>query len=206
MIRDLRAYLENAFGADRASRYWSIFEALREEIAYADSLGALQRYRSLPDPGLAHHHQLLMMSTYLFDYPYADRLYPGALDAIHRLRQFGMTVILSDGNVVFQPRMVQRSGIRDAVKGRVLIYIHKEQMLDAVQQLYPAQQYVMVNEKVRLLDAMKAVMGDRLTTVFPRQGHYAFDLASNARYVAPDATIERIADLVGMDASRCSNA
>ena len=206
VILDLRGYLESAFGADRAARYWSIFEALREEIGYADYLGALQRYRNLPDTGLAHHHQLLMMSSYLFDYPFADRLYPGALDAISHLRQFGKTVILSDGDVVFQPRKVQRSGIWDAVEGRVLIYIHKEQMLDSMQQLYPAQHYVMVDDKVRLLDAMKSVMGERLTTVFPRQGHYAFDLASNARYMAPDVTIERIGDLVGKNVSQWSTA
>ena len=199
VILDLREYLENAFGADRASRYWSIFEALREEIGYADYLGALQLYRNLPDPGLAHQHQLLMMSSYLFDYPFADRLYPGALDAIRYLSQFGKTVILSDGDVVFQPRKVQRSGIWDAVEGRVLIYIHKEEMLDSVQQLYPAQHYVMVDDKVRLLDAMKTVMGSRLTTVFPRQGHYALDVESNARYMAPDVTISRIGELVGMD-------
>ena len=206
VILDLRAYLERAFGADRALRYWSIFEALREQMGYADYLGALQQYRSLPDTGQAHHQQLLMMSSYLFDYPFADRLYPHALEAIRHLRQFGKTVILSDGDVVFQPRKVQRSGIWDAVEGRVLIYIHKEEMLESVQQLYPAQHYVMIDDKVRLLDAMKAVMDDHLTTVFPQQGHYALDVASNARYRLPDVTISRIGDLVGMDVSAWSAA
>ena len=196
---DLRGYLEGSFGVERAQRYWTIFEALRAEMGYADYLGALQRYRVQPDDGVTHHQQLLLMSSFLLEYPFTERLYAGALDVIRHLDQFGQTVILSDGDVVFQPRKVQRSGIWDAVEGRVLIYIHKEEMLDSVQQLYPAQHYVMVDDKVRLLDAMKTVMGSRLTTVFPRQGHYALDLASNARYMAPDVTISRIGELVGMD-------
>ena len=203
---DLRGYLEGSFGVERAQRYWTIFEVLRAEMGYADYLGALQRYRVQPDDGVTHHQQLLLMSSFLLEYPFTERLYAGALDVIRHLDQFGQTVILSDGDVVFQPRKVQRSGIWDAVEGRVLIYIHKEEMLDSVQRLYPAQHYVMVDDKVRLLDAMKTVMGDRLTTVFPRQGHYALDLASNARYMAPDVTIEHIGDLNRLDVSRWSTA
>ena len=206
VVVDLRAYLERSFGIARAMRYWTIFETLREEIGYADYLGALQRYRVEPDDDVAHQEQLLLMSSFLLDYPFAERLYPGALDAIRYLGQFGQTVILSDGDVVFQPRKVQRSGIWNAVNGRVLIYIHKEEMLASVQQLYPARHYVMIDDKVRLLDAMKAVMGTRLTTVFPQQGHYALDLASNARYRVPDVTIARIGDLVDVDVSRWSAA
>ena len=203
---DLRGYLEGSFGVERAQRYWTIFEALRAEMGYADYLGALQRYRVQPDDGVTHHQQLLLMSSFLLEYPFTERLYAGALDVIRHLDQFGQTVILSDGDVVFQPRKVQRSGIWDAVEGRVLIYIHKEEMLDSVQRLYPAQHYVMVDDKVRLLDAMKTVMGDRLTTVFPRQGHYALDLESNARYMAPDVTIEHVGDLNQLDVSRWSTA
>ena len=203
---DLRGYLEGSFGVERAQRYWTIFEALRAEMGYADYLGALQRYRGQPDDGVTHHQQLLLMSSFLLEYPFTERLYAGALDVIRHLDQFGQTVILSDGDVVFQPRKVQRSGIWDAVEGRVLIYIHKEEMLDSVQRLYPAQHYVMVDDKVRLLDAMKTVMGDRLTTVFPRQGHYALDLESNARYMAPDVTIEHVGDLNQLDVSRWSTA
>ena len=203
---DLRGYLEGSFGVERAQRYWTIFEALRAEMGYADYLGALQRYRVQPDDGVTHHQQLLLMSSFLLEYPFTERLYAGALDVIRHFDQFGQTVILSDGDVVFQPRKVQRSGIWDAVEGRVLIYIHKEEMLDSVQRLYPAQHYVMVDDKVRLLDAMKTVMGDRLTTVFPRQGHYALDLESNARYMAPDVTIEHVGDLNQLDVSRWSTA
>ena len=148
---DLRNHLEGEFGAASRDRYWAIFEALRAELGYADYLGALQRYRlgALNDP------RLLLMSSFLVDYPFADRLYPGALDAIAHLRAWGLTVILSDGDVVFQPRKVQRSGLWDAVEGRVLIYIHKEQMLDDVEQRYPARHYVMVDDKLRILAAMK---------------------------------------------------
>jgi FMN phosphatase YigB (HAD superfamily) len=169
IIADLRDHLEREFGSESRDRYWAIFEALRDELGYADYLGALQRYRlgALTDP------RLLLMSSFLVDYPFVERLYPGALDVIRHLRAWGPTVILSDGDVVFQPRKVQRSGLWDAVEGRVLIYIHKEQMLDAVLQRYPAGHYVMVDDKLRILAAMKAALRNSLTTVFPRQGHYA---------------------------------
>lgn len=190
---DLRAHLEADFGAERQERYWAIFEQLRAELGYADYLGALQRYRveHLRDP------HLLKLSLWLVNYPFATRLYPGALAAIARMDRLGPTVILSDGDVVFQPRKVAESGLWDAVGGRVLIYIHKEEMLDDVAARYPAERYIMVDDKVRLLAAMKAVWGDRLTTVFPRQGHYALDATAVARYPAPDLTIARIGDLAG---------
>ncbi len=198
---DLRGYLEGSFGVERAMRYWTIFEALRAEMGYADYLGALQRYRVHPDDGAAHHQQLLLMSSFLLEYPFADRLFAGALDVIRRLDQRGPTVILSDGDVVFQPRKVQRSGIWDAVDGRVLVYIHKEQMLESVERLYPARHYVVIDDKVRLLDAMKTVWRERATTVFPRQGHYALDAAAIAKYRPPDVTIECIGDLMRIDAA-----
>src|SRR5262249_45670459 len=106
-----------------------------------------------------------------------------------------------DGDVVFQPRKIQRSGLWDAVEGRVLIYIHKEQMLDAVQRCYPARGYVMIDDKLRVLAAMKARLGARLYTVFPRQGHYAHDPANVARYPAADITVERVGDLLEFDTS-----
>jgi len=192
---DLRRYLEKWFGTKVRDRYFTIFEELRVELGYADYLGTLQRYRleAMCDP------QLLMMSEYLVDYPFANRLYPGSLDALEHVRQWGPTVILSDGDVVFQPRKVRRSSLWDAVEGRVLIYIHKERMLDDVERHYPARRYVMVDDKLRILAAMKNVWGDRLTTVFPRQGHYALDPAIGAAYPAADITIERISDLVNYD-------
>lgn len=193
--RDMRAHLTEAFGETRQERFWAIFEELRAELGYADYLGTLQRYRmeNLRDPNL------LTLSLWLVNYPFAQRLYPGALDAVAHLAAMGETVILSDGDVVFQPRKIEQSGLWKAVNGGALIYIHKEEMLDDVAQRYPASHYVMVDDKVRILAAMKAVWGDRLTTVFPRQGHYAFDTKAIAGYPAPDITIEHIGDLVSYD-------
>ena len=202
IVDDLRAHLVREFGLACSDRYWSIFEALRLELGYADYLGALQRYRTDAEGSSADEQRLLLMSSFLVDYPFAERLYPGALEVIHHLAAFGPTVILSDGDVVFQPRKVQRSGLWDAVDGRVLIYIHKEQMLDAVQRHYPARHYVMVDDKMRVLSAMKAVMRERLTTVFPRQGHYAFDPSEIAKYPSPDLALDHIGDLAGMDVTK----
>ena len=198
VIDDLRGHLVQAIGSPGADRYWALFEQLRIELGYADYLGALQRYRvqtmhdASPDP------VLLQLSSYLIDYPFADRLYPGALRALEHLRRFGLTAILSDGDVVFQPRKVQRSGLWQAVEGRVMIYIHKERMLDAVRQRYPAHHYVMVDDKLRILAAMKQTLRERLTTVFPRQGHYAFDPHNTATYPPADISLERIGDLASV--------
>jgi FMN phosphatase YigB (HAD superfamily) len=188
---DLKKHLVTNFGEARARRYWELFEQLRSELGYADYLGALQRYRveNPRDTGL------LESSLFLLHYPFANRVYPGALDVIHHLERRGRVAILSDGDVVFQPRKIDRSGICGAVEGNVLIYIHKEQMLDDVERRYPAEHYVMVDDKVRILAAMKTIWGDRLTTVFVRQGHYALDEASVAKYPPADVTIEKIADL-----------
>src|SRR5207247_329350 len=192
---DLQKYLDREVGRESSKRYWSIFEELRADLGYADYLGALQRYR------VEHLHDviLLVVSSYFVDYPFANRLYPGSLDAVEHLRKWGLTVILSDGDVVFQPRKVQRSGLWEAVEGRVLIYIHKEQMLGDVKERYPAQHYVMVDDKLRILAAMKNLFGDQLTTVFPRQGHYARDPKIVAANPAADITIQRIGDLVEYD-------
>jgi len=192
---DLRNHLAAEFGPESRDRYWTIFEDLRSELGYADYLGALQRYR-LGDRG---DPELLQMSSFLVDYPFATRLYPGALDVIKHIRTMGVPVILSDGDVVFQPRKIQRSGLWAAVEGRVLIYIHKEQMLDAVAERYPARHYVMVDDKLRILSAMKQVWGAGLTTVFPRQGRYALDRKNLSAYPAADLTIERVHDLLDHD-------
>jgi len=192
---DLRRHLTREFGAENCARYWEIFEALRVELGYADYLGALQRYRL----GDLHDPKLLLMSAWLVDYPFADRVYPGALAALEHLQRIGPTVILSDGDVVFQPRKIERSGLWDEVEGRVLVYIHKEEMLDDVAQRYPAKRYVMVDDKLHILAAMKAIWGERLTTVFPRQGHYALDPAILSASPPADITIERIAELAHFD-------
>jgi FMN phosphatase YigB (HAD superfamily) len=201
VIDDLRAHLARAFGPASRDRYWQIFEALRAELGYADYLGALQRYRCAEESGVMNDPRLLLMSSYLVDYPFGDRLYPGALRAIEHLRHWGPTVILSDGDVVFQPRKIQCSGLWDAVEGRVLIYVHKEHMLDDVAQRYPARRYVMVDDKLRILAAMKEIVQGRLTTVFARQGHYALDPVNLATYPPADLAIERIGELLTYDFS-----
>lgn len=189
---DLETHLEQEFGAENRARYWRIFEELRTELGYADYLGALQRYRL----GAENDPRLLQMSAFLVDYPFAERLYARALDAIAHVGKWGSTVILSDGDVVFQPRKIQRSGLWDAVDGRVLIYVHKEEMLQDLQRRYPARHYVMIDDKLRILAAMKNVMKGQLSTIFPRQGHYALDPANVANYPAANLTVENIGDLV----------
>jgi FMN phosphatase YigB (HAD superfamily) len=199
---DLSAYLEREVGLMSRDRYWAIFEQLRSELGYADYLGALQRYR------LEHQDdpQVLRVSFFLLGYPFADRLYPGALAVLARCRELGPTVILSDGDVVFQPRKVQRSGLWDAVEERVLIYLHKEQMLASVEQRFPAEHYVMVDDKLRILTAVKKVWGRRVTTVFPRQGHYALDPRELAAWPDADVTLESIGQLLELPESAMGGA
>ena len=197
VVADLRDHLEREFGAGNRDRYFEIFEALRKELGYADYLGALQRYRL----GANNDPRLLKMSSFLVDYPFVDRLYPGSLNVIKHFSKYGPTVILSDGDVVFQPHKIQRSGLWEAVNGRVLIYIHKETMLDNVERRYPAKHYVMVDDKLRILAEMKKVWGNRLTTISPRQGHYALAPYNAVTYPAADLTVEHIGDLVDCDLS-----
>jgi len=192
---DLKRHLQREVGAKRAQHYWALFEQLRGELGYADYLGALQRYR-IEYP---HDPRLLVVSKFLVNYPFANRLYPNSLDAIEHAKQWGPVVILSDGDVVFQPRKVERSGLLEAVDGNALIYVHKEQELGDVEKRYPAEHYVMVDDKLRILAAMKKIWGERLTTVFPRQGHYALDPKAIATYPPADITIERIGELVDYD-------
>ena len=189
---DLAARLERDFGAAGRDRYQALYEARRTETGYADYLGALQAFRD----GDEREDRLLQMSGFLLDYPFADRLYPHALEAIAHLRTLGTVGILSDGDIVFQPRKIQRAGLWDAVDGRVLVYVHKERMLDAVQRHFPARHYVMVDDKPKLLAAMKRVLGDRLTTVFVRQGHYA--AAGGVVVPGPDRSIAHIGELCGL--------
>jgi FMN phosphatase YigB (HAD superfamily) len=196
---DLGNHLACEFGAAGKDRYWAIFEELRAELGYADYLGALQRYRRQESNEGNNDPRLLLMSSFLLDYPFADRLYPRALDAVAHLNTRGPTVILSDGDAVFQPRKIQRSGLWNAVEGRVLIYIHKEQMLDDLERRYPARRYVMVDDKLRVLAAMKTILEQRLTTVFARQGHFALDPHNLSAYPPADLAIDRIGDLINYD-------
>jgi FMN phosphatase YigB (HAD superfamily) len=184
VAEDLKRYLTNKVGKASEQRYWEIFEQLRTELGYADYLGALQRYRT--EQPRAH---------FMVNYPFADRLFPGSLDAVEYARRLGRPVILSDGDVVFQPLKVDRSGLYEIFEGHVLIYIHKERELDDVEAKYPAAHYVMVDDKVRILAAIKKYWGARVTTVFPRQGHYALDAALVAEYPKPDITLERVGEL-----------
>jgi hypothetical protein len=192
---DLFRHIERDFGHDARTRYLEIFEELRSQLGYADYLGALERYRQekLHDP------RFLRMANWLIDYPFPARLYPGVFDVIKRARSWGQVAILSDGDAVFQPRKVEGSGLWRAVGGNVLIFIHKEQELDCVEKFYPARHYVMVDDKVRLLEAIKDIWKDRVTTVFVRQGHYAKDKKSVAQYRPADISIRRIADLLDIE-------
>jgi FMN phosphatase YigB (HAD superfamily) len=195
ITRDIAARLSQSCGAEACKRYWEIFEGIRLEKGYADYLAALQRYREED----MHDPMLLNLSLFLLDYPFANRLFPGALDAIERAGQLGLAAILSDGDVVFQPRKAYRAGLADAVDGRTLIFIHKEQELARVEQSLRADRYVMIDDKLRILTAMKAAWKERLTTVWVRQGHYAAEPGIEQKYPAPDVTIERIADFVQLD-------
>jgi FMN phosphatase YigB (HAD superfamily) len=189
---DLGERLEQAFGPAERARYWAIFGRLREQLGLADYLGTLQAFRT----GLDDHPELLAMSEFLLEYPFAARLFPGSLEAVAHLSELGRPVVLSDGDIVFQPRKIQRSGIWDAVDGRVMIYLHKERVLDHMQERFPAHHYVMVDDKPNLLAAMKSVLKSKLTTVFVRQGHYALDPAASSVAPAPDMTVEAIGDLI----------
>jgi hypothetical protein len=194
---DLKRYLEKEVGRERNERYWSIFESLRTELGYADYLGALQRYR-IEYPYDSH---LLTVSTYLVNYPFANRLYPDSLDVMEHCGQWGPVIVLTDGDVVFQPRKIERSGLFEAAGGNILIYIHKEHELADVERRYPAEHYVMVDDKLRILTAIKQTWGKRVTTVFPRQGHYALDPQIILKYPPADVNIRRIGDLLNYDVS-----
>jgi len=191
---DLRRHLEQQVGQERQQRYWDFFEQLRSELGYADYLGALQRYRiEYPrDPGL------LTVSHFLVNYPFATRLYPDSLDAIEHVKQWGQAVILSDGDVVFQPLKIERSGISGTVDTNVLIYIHKERELDDVEKRFPADHYVLIDDKLRILTEVKKVWGAKVTTVFPRQGHYAHDPKIVSTLPPADISIDRIGDLMNL--------
>ena len=194
VVADLRRHLRETFGEEGEQRYWAIFETLWRELGYADYFGAFQRLRvERPrDP------QAIRASQFLLSYPFAERVFPGALDALAVLRRHAAVVILSDGDAVAQPNKAARSGLLDAVGGDILIYIHKEEMLDDVERRYPARRYVMVDDKIRILAAIKAVWGERVTTVFVRQGSYAMNRAEVARYPPADVAIDRIAEIADL--------
>jgi FMN phosphatase YigB (HAD superfamily) len=192
VIADLGNYLKREVGPGRAQCYWAIFERLRTRLGYADYLGALQHYRK----EYPHDVGLLAVSRFLINYPFANRLFPNSLDVIEHVKHWGRVVLLTDGDVIFQPRKVERSGLDEAVDGRVLIYVHKEHELADVEARFPAAHYVVVDDKLRILAAIKKLWGRRVTTVFVRQGHYARDPKILASYAPADVSIERIGDLL----------
>jgi FMN phosphatase YigB (HAD superfamily) len=192
---DLKEHLAEAYGSAARDRYWEILEELRNELGYVDYLGALERFRVEE----IHRPDVLRMSNWLVDYPFAERLYPRALETVKHVQQWGPAVILSDGDAVFQPRKVERSGLWRAFDDRVLIYIHKENELEYVERLYPADHYVFIDDKLRILTAVKKIWGKRVTTVFPKQGHYAFDSAILAECAPADVELARIGDLLTCD-------
>jgi FMN phosphatase YigB (HAD superfamily) len=194
---DLKEHLEQTYGVAARDRYWEILEELRNELGYVDYLGALERFRI----ETIHRPDVLLMSSWLVDYQFADRLYPGALSAVKHVQQWGTAVILSDGDAVFQPRKVERSGLWNAFDNRVLIYVHKEQELEYVERLHPADHYVLIDDKLRILAAVKKIWGERVTTVFAQQGHYAHDPKILAEFPPADIELARIGDLVNCDLS-----
>jgi FMN phosphatase YigB (HAD superfamily) len=195
VIADLRGFIDREVGPVRCAEYFRILEELRAELGYVDYLGALQRYRATHP----HETRLLRLSSFLVDYPFANRLFPGSLDVIERMHAVGLPVILTDGDVVFQPRKIERSGLLEAIEGRLLIYVHKEQELADVESHFPAHHYVLVDDKLKILDAVKRAWGDRVTTVFPKQGHYAHDPEILASYPPADVAVERIGDLLDIE-------
>jgi FMN phosphatase YigB (HAD superfamily) len=195
---DLSDHLAQNYGVEARDRYWEILRGLADELGYNDYLGALERYRL----EARHCPKVLLMSSWLVDYPFGERLYPSALDVVKHVQQWGPAVILSDGDAVFQPRKVDRSGLWRAVDGRVLIYIHKERELADVERLYPAAHYVLIDDKLRILAAVKQIWDARVTTVFPKQGHYALDPQITAAYPPADIELARIGDLAASDRSR----
>jgi FMN phosphatase YigB (HAD superfamily) len=198
IVANMKHNLERDIGSEQQTRYWEYFEELRTELGYADYLGALQRYR-------VNHPRdfgIIAVSYFLMNYHFANRLFPCALDVIEKYQQYGETAILSDGDMIFQPLKIERSGLREAVDEKVMIYIHKEQELDDVKTRYPADHYVLIDDKVRILDAVKKTWGKNVTTVFPRQGHYAADTKEVAKYIPPDVTVDRIDQLLNYDLTK----
>jgi len=194
---DLTARLDRDFGAMERERYWSIYNKLRDELGFADYLGALQQFRL----GHEYHPGLVPLSNFLLEYPFGERLFPGALEAVAHMGTLGATVILSDGDIVFQPRKIAHAGLGHAVEGRVLVYVHKERMTEAIQRAFPATHYVMVDDKPQLLAAMKRIFGAHITTIFVKQGHYAREAEHLVIDPAPDKTVMHIADLLDLAAT-----
>ncbi|MBX3283193.1 MAG: HAD family hydrolase [Acidobacteria bacterium] len=191
----LREFLNDEVGEHRTTTYWKIFEELRSELGYADYLGALQRYRSK----FPYDSHVLSLSNYLINYPFANRLFPNSLDVLDKFKQIGPVVILTDGDAVFQPRKIERSGIGEAVENNVLIYIHKEHELADIERRYPAEHYYLFDDKLRILTAIKKQWQDRVTTVFVKQGHYAEDTKEISRYPDADISIDRIGNALEIE-------
>ncbi len=195
----LEAAVTDAVGPARATRLWEIYEAVREELDFVNFPETLERFSRECDEVAC----LGRLSSILYGFPFAECLYPGALQAIHHVKSLGLPVILSDGDQLFQRYKIRAAGLETAVDGRVLVYVHKEQSTDDIRKRYPATHYVMVDDKPRIHTAMKAVLGDQVTTVMVCQGKYAADPAQHD-YPDPDVTLDSIQDLVQLTAAQLS--
>jgi FMN phosphatase YigB (HAD superfamily) len=199
LFADFHVRLQRDLGQDGAKRYWTLFESLRKKTIYADYLGALQAYRAEIQTHDPQHYDALLLTDYLVNYPFAERLYPHVRETVTRLNGIGQTAILCDGDAVFQTRKIRRSGLWDLFSGNVMIYIHKEKMCDLVERLYPARHYVVIDDKIEILAPIKKAFNDRVTTVLVRQGSYAMEARADSKLLAPDVVLERIGDLIGVD-------
>ena len=188
----LKRFLTSEVGEERTTRYWKIFEELRNTLGYADYLGSLQEYRRQ----FPYDSHVLSLSNFLINYPFANRLYPGSLDVIDKFKALGTVVILTDGDAVFQPRKIERSGLAEAVDNNILIYLHKENELADVERRFPAERYFLFDDKLRILAAIKEQWQTRVTTVFVKQGHYALDLGHVSKYPCADIEVSCISDLL----------
>ncbi|MFN2465530.1 MAG: HAD family hydrolase [Candidatus Dormibacteria bacterium] len=185
---DMEAQIRQLAGPSGSEDFWNLYEEVREELDYVDLPITLARFRA-QRPDVRKFPQI---SAMLLGYPFEDALYPEALHVVEHLKRMGKVVVLSDGDPVFQPAKIARIGMADAVDSNVLIYAHKEQHLDEVTDLYPAEHYVVIDDKPGVLGRMKARLGPRVTTVQVRQGKYA-SVGAEEPGPAPDRTFAGIA-------------
>jgi hypothetical protein len=179
---DMAARVEDLVGAERAARWWELYEQVRQETDVVDYPRTLTRYRAVfPDEPRFPH-----LADFILGLPYAGYVYPGALETLTYLRTLGTTVIVSDGDAVYQAAKIARAGLAAAVDDHVLIFLHKEGRIEDVRQRYPAEHYLLIDDKLRILARLKGILGDLVTTLHVAQGHYA----SSERGIYPAADLE----------------
>ncbi|WP_158744178.1 HAD family hydrolase [Acidisphaera sp. L21] len=188
----LKAHIAKVSGPAARDRYWEIQEHLFHSLGYRDYLGAFQTYR-LERP---EDVDAIWLSLFVVDFPYATLLYPGALELIAALRKLGRVVALTDGDAVFQPRKLQGAGLIEPLDRHIMICVHKEAEVAEIERRYPAERYVVIDDKIRLLTAFKKVWGNKVMTVFPRQGQFGLDTKVIAANPPADIDVDRIAQLL----------